>query len=370
MKIRKTLSKKVNVFGKGIPVFAFVILGLALVSAALIPYWGVITGLVTVNQGLTVDGGNWDTVITEPAVTMTSLDAKMISSGHYLDNQADVDATVYLKTTCVGGGDSCVSVPISTDTIGLSTKWSTKADAFADASMAGGVVTLIADKFSDVDWSSSEARIVILGKDVGITTLDELLTMSWNVDVVTGYIAHVDVILDTDGDGDSDDALVFEAAKVDPTNCELATAYPTGTQNTLGRVSIIDSTSYAWLSSGASGPLCVLIDNGGSTGFYTYSLSQWIAGPNAAYVNSISGNTIVLRFEIEVDGWDQTHDGAVAESHISNIMINTIPVEIATLPTPVVVEGNSGLAFYVNSEFPKMLVPGTYNITTIVDDTA
>ncbi len=55
--MKKLLKKKVNVFGKGIPVFAIVILGLALVSAALLPYFGKITGLVTVtSQGLLVDG--------------------------------------------------------------------------------------------------------------------------------------------------------------------------------------------------------------------------------------------------------------------------------------------------------------------------
>jgi len=42
------MKKKVNVFGKSIPVLAIFVLGIALVSAALITSWGTITGLVTV----------------------------------------------------------------------------------------------------------------------------------------------------------------------------------------------------------------------------------------------------------------------------------------------------------------------------------
>ncbi len=351
--MKKLLKKKVNVFGKGIPVFAIVILGLALVSAALIPYWGIITGSVVVNQGLFLDEKAWDTPIGY-SESLTSLDAKMITSGHYLDNQADVDAIVYLKTTCVGGDDSCAGVPISTDTIGLSTKWSTEADAFANASMAGGVVTLIADKFSNVDWSSSEARITINAEDVGVTTLNDLLTMSWSVDVVSGYIAHVDVLIDTTGDGKADDALVFEFDKI-LDGCGTGLNYPNGAIDTFGDNGIVDGDAYAWLSSGAAG------NCQGDAGYIVETLANW---------KSSNGDNKVLRFEIEVDGWNQPGTGAVAESHISNIMINAISVEIATLPTPVVVEGKSGLAFYVNSDFPKMLVPGEYTITTIVDDTA
>jgi hypothetical protein len=49
------LKKKVNMFGKTIPVFAFVILGLALVSAALVPYLSnAVTGNVTVNYAADV----------------------------------------------------------------------------------------------------------------------------------------------------------------------------------------------------------------------------------------------------------------------------------------------------------------------------
>lgn len=53
--MKKLLKKKVNVFGKGIPVFAIVILGLALVSAALVPYLSnTITGNITVDSPIEI----------------------------------------------------------------------------------------------------------------------------------------------------------------------------------------------------------------------------------------------------------------------------------------------------------------------------
>ena len=54
--MKKLMKKKVNVFGKSVPVLAIFILGLALASAALLPYFGRITGNAVVSQGLLVDG--------------------------------------------------------------------------------------------------------------------------------------------------------------------------------------------------------------------------------------------------------------------------------------------------------------------------
>ncbi len=336
-------------------------------------YFGVITGSVVVTQGLFVDGLLWNVAdkITYSA-DFTSLEAKMITSGHYLDNRATVPATVYLNTVC-NSGDNCNGIDISTDTVGLSTTWSWVSGANADASLSGNTVTLIADGApSETPWVASEARIVINAKDVGITTLSDLQYMSWDVDVNSGYIAHVDVYLDTNEDGDYDsgidDVLVFEAAKVDPTICDaITTSYPTGDNiDTLGR-GIINSDAHAWLSSGLSGgcitpnflasygPLSDWQSSGGKEG-NTYKPNEEISQPY-----DIDGDTLVLRFEIEVDGWI-----ANSKSVIGNIVINSVPVEMKILTNPVVVPSGSIQGFYINSKFPKMLVPDTYTITTEV----
>ena len=64
--MKRLMKKKVNVFGKSVPVFAIVLLSVALVSGALVPYLSnVITGMVTVKSPLEMniggDGTNWQT---------------------------------------------------------------------------------------------------------------------------------------------------------------------------------------------------------------------------------------------------------------------------------------------------------------------
>ena len=51
----KLLKKKVNVFGKSIPVLAIFVLGIALVSAALVPYFASITGSATATAPITLE---------------------------------------------------------------------------------------------------------------------------------------------------------------------------------------------------------------------------------------------------------------------------------------------------------------------------
>ncbi|MFH0712092.1 MAG: hypothetical protein V1889_03205 [archaeon] len=54
--------------------------------------------------------------------------------------------------------------------------------------------------------------------------LSDLESIDWKQYIENGYMAHVDVLLDINNDGvydsGTDDALVFEYAKVDPNHCE------------------------------------------------------------------------------------------------------------------------------------------------------
>ena len=93
--MKKLMKKKVNVFGKGVPVFVIVLLGLAIVSAALLPYFGKITGLVTVSQGLLVDGLSVQTGsgnIQDSYDSFTSLQNPTYVLPHELENHASVQA--------------------------------------------------------------------------------------------------------------------------------------------------------------------------------------------------------------------------------------------------------------------------------------
>jgi len=102
--MKKLIKKKVNMFGKTVPVFVIALLGIALVSAALLPYFGKITGLVTVTgQGLLVDGREYSQgVITESwnGGTFTSLESPVYVREHHLENQATVQAEGIIVSEC------------------------------------------------------------------------------------------------------------------------------------------------------------------------------------------------------------------------------------------------------------------------------
>ena len=110
------MKKKVNIFGKSVPVFVLVLLGIGLVSAALIPYFAQITGLVTVTQGLKVDNHAYNVAITETPVTMTSLESKNLVQGHVINNGANVPADVTFTQNCqtanTSGPNDCSDVLI------------------------------------------------------------------------------------------------------------------------------------------------------------------------------------------------------------------------------------------------------------------
>ncbi len=146
------------------------------------------------------------------------------------------------------------------------------------------------------------------------TPLSDLNTISWMQFVDHGYVSHVDVYIDTAGDGGgSDEALVFEYAKVDPNLCDGSSTpgdgiYPTGQLNTFGDKGIVDAGAFAWKNSGPAGPC-------GDSNFDSghKSLTDWkTTFPNAK----------VIAIEIEADGWI-----AESEIFIDDVMINGELVE-------------------------------------------
>ncbi len=116
------MKKKVNIFGKSVPVLLIALIAVTgFASAALLTYFGVITGSVLVSQGLLVDGQSMPEsgVLTDGSVTMYSLEAKTVSSElpHSLTNNANVNALVDLDTVCtfdtIVAGGSCPEVKTS-----------------------------------------------------------------------------------------------------------------------------------------------------------------------------------------------------------------------------------------------------------------
>ena len=97
--MKKLMKKKVNVFGKKLPVFMIVLLGIAVVSAALVPYLsGLVIGTVAVESPL---------VLTVGGSTATwSVDApnafKEITKDVVLVNNANTPITAIIETNITG----------------------------------------------------------------------------------------------------------------------------------------------------------------------------------------------------------------------------------------------------------------------------
>ncbi len=152
--------------------------------------------------------------------------------------------------------------------------------------------------------SGDEARIVIQASDVDVNTLNDLNTISWDVNVISGYLPHVDVFLD------NGQTLIFEGAKStapDSVYCDVQ-PYPDGQITTfgVGRGEEINDNTYAWENGPIPGPC-------GDSAFELIhkSLADW---------KTFYGDVAVLRFEIEVDNWIPTLPNP--EADIDNIKIN------------------------------------------------
>ena len=93
------MKKKVNVFGKSIPVLAIFVLGIALVSAALVPYLsGLVIGTVNVQSplALTVGGSAATWSVSAPNAF------KEITKDVVLVNNAETPITAIIETNITG----------------------------------------------------------------------------------------------------------------------------------------------------------------------------------------------------------------------------------------------------------------------------
>ena len=99
------MKKKVNVFGKSVPVFLIALIAVTgFVSAALLTYFGVITGSVTLSQSVLFDGHDI-TTLTPVVETMVGVAGEIFyNPDHTLKNNADtwILVDVNLENTCPG----------------------------------------------------------------------------------------------------------------------------------------------------------------------------------------------------------------------------------------------------------------------------
>ena len=161
------------------------------------------------------------------------------------------------------------------------------------------------------------------------TTLGDIDSLAWYVKTIEGYPPHADIQLDLDGDGITDETLVFEFAYQPYTGTDYSdiSGYehyyteigggmpynPTEDlwvstfQKTIDEPGTdeLNDNSVAWLSSGSSGPY-------GSNAFFA-TLEDWKLGTVTSVDgvtsiltkcgSDIDASTDVVEIHIEVDNW-------------------------------------------------------------------
>jgi len=139
------------------------LLVVGLVSAGVISHFGRISQNIEVTQGLYVDGHDWDELIETPLATTNSLETPTFVSVHYLENRANVEATVDLVDTC-SPMDDCEE--ITTD--------------YYETNLRQGTLELSKKDGSWIPLEGEGNKITVTYStdvETGITTIDEIDTL-------------------------------------------------------------------------------------------------------------------------------------------------------------------------------------------------
>lgn len=157
---------------------------------------------------------------------------------------------------------------------------------------------------------ADEARIVI--PLPGDTTLGKIESISWWTYLVDGYIPHVDLVLDYDGDTSRDDVLVAEAAHQ---NDDDATTWKDSYKGeNVGWIETFKGASgdyTSWAMSGTCSDVTSVNDetavwmvaaNDPDFGLDTLASFQTATGKTDGSI-TVNEETAVLALEIEIDNW-------------------------------------------------------------------
>jgi hypothetical protein len=324
-----------------------ILVGTAMIgSGALLTFYGSVQTTATVSQSVLLDGNDYTQTIYHDFETTGGCTECFI---HNLENKACVDAVVDFETTITPDDEG---ITVDYYTAKLQTKGVAVAD-WSDTQAYDGDKSAHLETTGDVG-SGFEARVHI-PFCCGDFTLGDLDTISWWEYNVKGYPPHVDVILDTDGDCEADDALVFEYAynTMDhyaegpmPYGALTGAWYQTFSDDGYGPATITD-TSHAWLSSGPPGPP-------GGAGFQEGTLADWKAG-----LHGIDEDTKIVAIEIEIDNWV-----VQSEAFVDNIEINGDLRQLEEFILPLTLSPDEILYFYTEYTFAINIVPDTYIIST------
>ena len=109
--MKRLMKKKVNVFGKSVPVFAIVLLSFALVSAALVPYISnVVTGTFSVEHPfelkISSDNSTWEDFVALGNVHGGENVTFYLQATNNLDDELNTNIEVIINSTATEGA-SC-----------------------------------------------------------------------------------------------------------------------------------------------------------------------------------------------------------------------------------------------------------------------
>lgn len=173
--------------------------------------------------------------------------------------------------------------------------------------------------------NGDEARLVLTPYKP--MTLGQISTIAWQEYLNAGYPPHVDIRVDTDGDGITDDALVIEYAYNGMTHYTGGAPMPYGALTGAWYATFsddgngqaqVDNTAYAWQTTGAAGVPGGAFGDGDHWGD---TLGNWKAGLTCKSGKYISASTLVTAIEIEVDNWVVQSD-----AYLDAVMVNGIVV--------------------------------------------
>lgn len=310
---KKKMNKKILLF----IVLPIVVAGL--VAAGLLTYYGQIHQYVPVEQAVLVDGGVWTDEISSELGTMHSLQNLVFVSAHRLENVVNIDAEISLIGSCSAEDFSGGCSDIDTN--------------YYKTNLRQGTLIL----------SEKDANWVV--KDGMKATLNyELVDGKFKYNLsATGLESGIEYVLIYYADqpdrfvvwGGAPALKLGEATSDDTGSLEITD----GSQNIPGSL-----LPYAndW-NAGTEADYC------SSTDAYTHCRGAkiWLI-PLDAY----NGNEVVVKweptrflFETNLLGWNHNNE----------------------LPNPVDVSANSYVDFVIVSDFPELMKPDIYTITTSVE---
>lgn len=342
-KIVQLREKKINAFGKSIPVIAVVamVLTAGIAGAAILEHYGIIEGTVDVDQSVLIDGGNYQQANVYGGGIVAG---STVRSAHTLYNQAEVPAMVWLNTDWQPDG------------VGITTTY-----------------------FEPVDYSYSGTTG---DQPVSITVEDSDTQVMWTVDFpvddATGNgLMAVGLVIATDGEGNGP---VFQIHNNDGTDAN----YDWGTWLCSPWGPTINDGWFGWHSGDTNTPVDRLdwvSATGGRykegkpdcpepnpDGIFTITIDKSELGEDfhwALYTAIGSGFSSGASYQqaTHPDAFTWGEPIVTSENYEHAILAEELPERLTLQP-------GETLNFIIVNHFNVALVPDIYTITTTVATTA